>query len=61
MKNVLLQKEIAKKAFLGDCLRKPRETSAFITISVNAKIQKNQRKNLFLAALGAPKDFKIFD
>ena len=35
---LLLQIKIAKKAFQGDCLQNPREASAFVTISVNAKI-----------------------
>ena len=46
-----------KKVFEGDCLRKLREASAVIKISVNAKISKNQ----FFIALGAPEDFEIFD
>ena len=38
MKFFLLQIKIAKTAFLEDCLRKLHGASAFVTISVNAKI-----------------------
>ena len=54
-----MQIKIAKKAFYGDCLRKLREASAFITISVNAKVLKKSTKNQFFTALGAPEDFEF--
>ena len=57
----LLLIKIAGKAFKGDCLRKLREASAFITISDNVKFFKNSAKNQFFTTLGAPDDFKIFD
>ena len=57
-----MQIKIAKKAFkVIDCLRKLREASAFITISVHAKVCKKSTKNQFFTALGAPEDFEIFD
>ena len=48
-----------KKAFEGDCLRKLREASAFITISVNAKISKDQQKINFLQLWGHLKTLKF--
>ena len=49
-----------KKDFKGDCLQKPNEARACITISVNAKFRKKSAKINF-TALGASEDFKIFD
>ena len=48
-----------KKAFEGDCLRKLCEASAFIKISVNAKISKDQQKINFLQLWGHLKTLKF--
>ena len=48
-----------KKVCEGDCLRKLREASAIIKISVNAKIPKNQQKINFLQLWGHLKTLKF--
>ena len=60
-KKFVIANKHRKKAFKGDCLEKLREASAFVKVSVNAKIFKKSAKNQFFTALGAPEDFKIFD
>ena len=44
----MIAKKHRKKVFEGDCLRKLREASAFIKISVDAKISKTRQKINFL-------------